>query len=106
MTVYVVQDVPGRNIIAATEFGELEGVLPAGNQIVLSPQPTVRRMVRALRNYTDDDYLLLMGDPAAIGLATAIAAQHNRGKVNLLKWDRIHNKYYPVKVDILSRETE
>jgi len=44
-----------------------------------------------------------MGDPAAIGLACAIAANINQGRFNLLKWDRQEQDYYPVVVDIHQR---
>ena len=42
MAVYVVQEVKGRNILSAKEFGELKLLLPEGSQIVLSAAPTVR----------------------------------------------------------------
>jgi len=44
MTVYVVQEVTGRNILSAKEFGELKLLLPEGNQVVLSSQPTVNKL--------------------------------------------------------------
>jgi len=100
--VYVVQEVPGRNITSASKHGELVALLPAGD-IVLSPQPTVRRLRTALRDFNDDDFLLLMGDPVAIGLATAIAAEINVGKVAFLKWDRQEQLYYIVRADVHMR---
>jgi hypothetical protein len=40
-----------------------------------------------------------MGDPAAIGICCAIAAQKN-GRYSVLKWDRQHMTYYPVAFSI------
>tara|TARA_R110002020_G_scaffold50132_3_gene142000 strand:+ start:5644 stop:5961 length:318 start_codon:yes stop_codon:yes gene_type:complete len=99
MTVYVVQEVQGINIISATKFGEISLLLPAG-QITFSVGPTVNRLRKGLSKFNDDDYLLLIGDPAAIGLATAIALDMNLGKGKLLKWDRQEKQYYPITVNI------
>ena len=98
-TVYVVQEVNGINVMSATIFGELKLLLPAG-QIALSAGPTVSRLRKGLKDFTNEDYLLLVGDPAAIGIATAVAATLNQGKVNLLKWDRQERKYFPISVNI------
>jgi len=48
--------------------------------------------------------LLCMGDPTAIGMATAVAARHNRGRVKFLKWDKREFTYYPIEVDISGAE--
>ena len=60
----------------------------------------VSQIKRKLRGYSDDDWLLCMGDPAIIGVAFAVAADANRGRVNLLKWDKMEKIYYPVKVRV------
>ena len=103
MTVFVVQEVKGRNILSAEKFGTLELLLPEGSQLVLSTGPTVRRLRYKLRNFNDDDYLLLIGDPSAIGIACSIAATNNRGKFKCLKWDKREYKYYPVEVNLNER---
>ena len=102
--VYLVQEAPGRNVLAATQYGKIEVLLPPGD-IVLSPGPTTRKLQRKLQRFSDEDYLLLMGDPVAIGIACAVAAEANQGRVNLLKWDRQTFVYYAVKMD-LHRRTE
>ena len=52
-----------------------------------------------LQKFDDDDYLLLSGDPVIIGIALAYASIVNRGKVNVLKWDRLEAKYYPLHIN-------
>ena len=79
MTVFIVQEMRGRDITDAAEFGDLDILLPAKEQASLSTQPTVRRMIRKLSKFTDEDYLLLAGDPAGIAIAAALAAQNNMG---------------------------
>ena len=103
MTVYIVQEVKNRNVLSAEKYGELELLLPEGSQIVLSSGPTVKRLTHKLRNFSDDDYLLLIGDPSAIGIACAIAATNNRGRFKCLKWDKREFKYYPVEVNLYER---
>jgi hypothetical protein len=100
MAVYVVQEVKGRNILSAQEFGELKLLLPEGSQVVLSSAPTVRKLKAKLKNFCDEDYLLLIGDPAAIGIACSIACDFNRGRYKCLKWDKIEATYYPIEIDL------
>lgn len=103
MTVYVVQEMPGRNITGATKFGIMEALVEPHSQVILSPGPTVRKIKNKLKNFNDEDYLLLMGDPAIIGIACAIAAEINRGRIKLLKWDKENKTYYPIQVDIYQK---
>jgi hypothetical protein len=82
----------------AERYGDVRVLLPYGN-IVLSTQPAVARMRSQLQHFSDTDYLLPTGDPVIIGLATAIAAGFNNGRVNLLRWDRNENEYIVVRAD-------
>jgi hypothetical protein len=97
--VYVVQEAPGRNLLPAAEYGKVEVLLPPGN-VAYSSVPTVRRLRDKLKDFCDEDYLLLMGDPAAIAMAGAVASDNNRGRIKLLKWDRQEMKYYVVNVNL------
>ena len=103
MTVFVVQEVVGKNILSAEKYGDLELLLPEGSQLVLSTAPTVRRLKSKLKDFSDDDYLLLMGDPSAIGIACAVASSNNRGRFKCLKWDKREYKYYPVDVNLFEK---
>ena len=67
---------------------------------MFSPTPTITRIKKALKEFNDEDFLLLIGDPAAIGVAVHIALQNNRQKARLLKWDKREYRYYPVEVTI------
>lgn len=100
--VYVTQEVLERDILAAKEFGELKLLLPPGD-IVLSSEPAVRKLRAGLKNFSDADYLLGMGDPISMMVAAAIAAEINDGVVNFLKWDRRRKSYYVVVVDLHNR---
>ena len=102
-TVYIVQEMSNHDIAPAMKFGDMKVLLPANTQIAFSTVPTVRLLRRKLREYEDGDYLLLTGDPVAIGLACSIAAFYNAGRYTALKWDRREKLYIPVKIDITEK---
>jgi hypothetical protein len=98
--VFVVQEVPGRNLLPIRDWGEPIVVLPAGSQIVFSSAPTVRKVRQALRDFNDEDFIVPIGDPAAIGVVCALAALVNEGRFRMLKWDRQEQTYYEVRIDL------
>jgi len=102
-TVYIVQEMPNHDIAPAMKFGEMKVLLPPYTQIAFSTAPTIRSLRIKLRHFSDDDYLLLTGDPVAIGLACSIAAFYNSGRYTALKWDRREKLYIPVKIDITEK---
>ena len=102
--VYAVQETPGKNILKATSFGNIEVLLPANTNIMFSSIPVIRKLKRKLSNFNpDNDYLLLIGDPSAIGVCCAIIAQKFY-KFTVLKWDRETQVYYPVSLDLNAKE--
>ena len=105
--VYVTQEIPGTregrpkiNIIGASKYGELIFLLPELSQIIFSPGPLVFKLRKLLRDYTPEDYLLLTGDPAIIGVACSIVSDITNGKYKLLKWDKQERQYYPIKINL------
>ena len=108
--VYLVQDVPGTqagtpkiNIVGAREYGEIKSLLPELSQIIFSPGPLIFKLRKLLKDFRPDDYLLLTGDPAIIGVACSIVSDITNGKYNLLKWDRQERKYYPIKINLYEK---
>ena len=99
MTVYVTQEM-GKNIRSAEKFGDLKVLLPDNRQIVLSSGPIAFKLKQELRDFNDDDYLLLIGDPAIIAVAAAVAAKVNNGFFKVLKWDRDDKAYYDIEIDL------
>lgn len=108
MTVYVVQEpvkrvngevVPLMDLSPAVAYGELDYLLPSSN-ISLAPGPMVRALRNKLVSFTDDDHLLAVGSPSAIAAAAAVAATLNRGRFNLLQWDRREGRYYEIPINV------
>ena len=105
--VYVIQEIPGTqsgspkiNIMGASKYGEFKFLLPEFSQIIFAPGPLIFKLRKALRDYTEEDYLLLTGDPAIIGVACSIVSDITNGKYQLLKWDKQERKYYPIKINL------
>ena len=108
--VYLLQEVPGTkigrpkyNIIGAQKFGKIRVLLREDTQIVRSPGPITYQLRRLLKDFKDEDYLLLSGDPKVIGLAIAVACDINNGKYTTLTWDRQEKMYYPTEFNIHER---
>ena len=109
-TVYVLQEIAGTrygnpkiNIVGAAEYGKIKFLLPELSQIMWSPGPLIFELRKKLKNYTPDDYLLLVGDPAIIGVACSIVSDITNGKYNLLKWDRQERRYYPININLYEK---
>lgn len=105
--VFVVSETGKHNIAPAREFGDIVVILPPSQaQVAFSSGPTVARMTRALREFSDEDYLLFIGDPTAISILAAIAASRNHGRYKCLKWDKQEAVYIPIQVDLFGRNEE
>ena len=108
--VYVIQEIPGTrigrpkiNIMGASKYGEFKFLLPEFSQMIFSPGPLIYKLRQGLKNYTSDDYLLLTGDPALIGVACSIVSDITNGKYNILKWDKQERKYYPIEINLYEK---
>lgn len=111
MTVWVVQDqkqVDYRSgqlrskfdFTPAQEYGEVDFLLQPGASPFDLP-PVLARLHTRLAGFTDADYLLLTGNPVLIGLAVAVAAARNKGKVKMLQWSGTKKRYISVSaIDI------
>ena len=108
--VYVIQEIPGTqsgnpkiNIMGASNYGEFKFLLPEFSQMIFSPGPLIFKLRKGLRDYTSEDYLLLTGDPAIIGVACSIVSDITNGKYNVLKWDKQERKYYPIEINLYEK---
>ena len=102
--VYVLQHPPRNiNILSAFDFGYLVICLPENSQMLFSPGPFIHKMRKNLRDFKERDYILCSGDPAIIGLSTAIVSDITQGKFNLLKWDRQETRYYQLTFNLYEK---
>ena len=108
--VYVIQEIAGTrdgrpkiNIMGASQYGAFKFLLPELSQIIFSPGPLIMKLRKSLQDYRPNDYLLLTGDPAIIGVACSIVSDITNGKYNLLKWDKQERRYYPIEINLYER---
>ena len=108
--VYVIQHIAGTqagnpkiNIIGAQKYGNFKFLLPEFSQMIFSPGPLVYKLRQGLKDFKEDDHLLLTGDPALIGVACSIVSDITNGKYNLLKWDKQERKYYPISINLYEK---
>ena len=111
--VFVIQEISGTkagnpkiNIMGASNYsssGKFNFLLPEFSQIIFSPGPLVYKLKQGLKDYTSNDYLLLTGDPAIIGVACSIVSDITNGKYKLLKWDKQERKYYPIEINLYEK---
>ena len=108
--VFVIQELAGTqagnpkiNIMGASQYGQFKFLLPEFSQIIFSPGPLIYKLRKNLKDFTREDYLLLTGDPAIIGVACSIVSDITNGKYNLLKWDKQERKYYPIEINLYEK---
>ena len=108
--VYVIQQIPGTqagnpkiNSMGASKYGEFKFFLPEFSQMIFSPGPLIYKVRQGLKNFKVEDYLLLTGDPAIIGVACSIVSDITHGKYNVLKWDKQERKYYPIEINLYEK---
>ena len=111
--VYVIQEIAGTksgnpkiNIMGGSNYsssGKFIFLLPEFSQMIFSPGPLIYKLRKGLKNFTSDDYLLLTGDPAIIGVACSIVSDITHGKYNVLKWDKQERKYYPIEINLYEK---
>ena len=98
--------VPRVDTSLAEDFGEII-VLIGPDTKSHHRQKVLDNLHSKLKNFHDEDYLVLTGNPLFIGLAVAVAADYNEGRVNFVQWSKSEQAYMPVKVtDIFVEEGE
>lgn len=90
------------DISAAEEYGELVFLLRPGNIYRDKLTSAIELLHKELVDYGPEDHILAIGDPVAIAATVMVASMQNGGKVSLLKFDRMDNKYDAFEVDIVN----
>lgn len=93
------QMVPVMDFRNVLEYGDPVVCLGSG-RVSLTPGPTIDTLRDKLRDFSDDDYIVSVGDPSAIFIAAMIAGDVNNGKCKLLKWDKEARRYIKVQIDV------
>jgi hypothetical protein len=94
---------PKFDITPALKYGEIKVMHPRLAQMQFSPGPLIFEIRNSLKEFTSDDYLLLYGDPALIGVVCSVVSDITNGKYKILKWDRRQETYYPIELNIFQK---
>lgn len=113
MTVYVVQEhrrydrdtggyIPVHDLSPARQYGELKFLLnPTAGP--WQSESIIRDLREGLRDFTPDDYLLMVGNPVLCSWATAIAADivYDTGQpLKFLQWNGKDHQYVPLAANL------
>lgn len=88
-----------QTIDRAKSFGEIEFILGPSDDLY-DQESFLGKMHSSLSGFSDDDFLLLIGNPVFIGVATTIAAYYNEGRVRILQWSQKNEGYYEIALKI------
>ena len=95
--------VPTVNIAPAEEYGEVVTLLPPGSQFFAAAETT--RLIKSRLHeldYQTGDFLLPLGNPVIMAVASAIAARRSNGCLNVLVWDRHSSRYVSYELENLT----
>lgn len=90
--------IPVVDLSPATVFGEIVPMLPPKIGVAIMA-PVVTALKEQLANFTDDDYLLALGDPGFIAAAAAILSR-KRDRFRMLRWSRNDRAYSVVEIEL------
>lgn len=90
---------PRFNTAPASQYGDLKIVLPRPYRFAKDPYgPLVAHIRDALVTFSECDSLLCIGEPTAISVASAIAANRNGGRYKLLLWNNLTHEYEQIQI--------
>jgi hypothetical protein len=92
---------PTMDLSPAREWGELRFILREWENPFADFDATVAEVRRVLlgEGLSDEDWLLLVGNPCLIGLVAAEAARITGG-LRMLQWDRSQHRYLAVSAQL------
>ena len=93
--------VPKFDLTPAERHGQIEYLLsPTASPF--RPGALLDELHDKLSTITENDYLLLVGNPVLIGMVVAIATGYTDGNVRVLQWSGKHGEYIPIDIWNLS----
>lgn len=82
---------------AAAQFGQLTPILEKEDDPIFLARIT-GKIRKVLSDFTDNDYLLAVGDPAVIAVCAGIVLRRHK-TLKLLKWDRRLRIYQQLEIN-------
>jgi hypothetical protein len=97
---------PRYDYATITPYGDMVflftwGQLKEEDCLAPSAMPTLMRQLRErLADFSDNDYLLPVGNPALCAMAAMVCGDVNEGRVRILDWQRNEREYREVQIDL------
>lgn len=88
------------DLSAANEWGELQVILTPGANPFTSMDSIIDDLHAALKDISQEDYLILVGNPAIMGAMAAIAADYTEGNLRVLQWHGKQRKYNLIEYSV------
>lgn len=83
----------------ASTFGEIQYILGPSDDL-FETEVYLGKIHEALSSFSDDDLLLLIGNPVFIGVCVAVAAYYNEGRIRVLQWSGKNENYYELRMKV------
>ena len=90
---------PFMDLSPAAAYGDLE-VLLKSRAVPLSGAPLIEKLRVKLKDFSSNDFLVLVGDTTLIAAAVLVAGKINHGSVNVLKWNRETASYIKTRLAV------
>lgn len=94
-TVFIIENVSGKNFLPAKEFGELRVIL-TGKEDVDQALDKIRHSLITMKS---SDFILLVGSPVHIALTCHYVLASFK-EINMLVWNRDFYRYDHIKVTL------
>lgn len=86
-------------IVFVTHWSDTKDIGPSADALTW-------KIRRALRGFTEHDYIVPLGDPTVIKLVGIIAAEISGGRYRVLQWDNKSMRYDVIEVNIHCQPVE
>lgn len=87
--------IPTVNINPATKWGELK--IMFDQSVSRGTEVPTEAMRKIMADFTKDDFVCAIGDPALLAIACCLAVQKTGGLLRLLRWDRQAHEYFLIE---------
>jgi hypothetical protein len=91
---------PRVDLRPAEKYGKLCYLIDWCNLDEADPAALLHELRTGLKDYNDNDYLLMVGNPTLMALAALVASEQNDGRIRLLYWRREQRRYTIVNIDL------
>lgn len=91
---------PRFDLTKATSWGTLKELVGPSANPLRDKDEIIDILHTELEDYSDNDYILCVGNPILIGWTVAIAAYYGNGEIQMLSWNNVKSVYEPLDVQL------